>query len=66
MARPSFEVADILNRHGAESIRIQLDGEVLFLVANRKDLSYDEHPSFGLIVRDFEAAGINVRAASLP
>ena len=62
----ALAAAKILNRHGAEVVRIQLDGEVLFLVANRKDLSYDEHPSFGLIVRDLEAAGIDVRAASLP
>ena len=58
--------AKILNRHGADVVRIQLPGEVLLLVANRKDLSYDEHPFFGLIVRDLQAAGIDVRAASLP
>jgi hypothetical protein len=62
----ALAAAKILNRHGAETVRIQLNGEVLFLVANRKDLSYDEHPSFGLIVRDLQAAGIDVRAASLP
>jgi hypothetical protein len=39
---------------------------VLFLVANRNDLSYDEHPFFGLVVRDLERAGIPIGAASLP
>src|SRR5262245_57451043 len=56
----------ILNRHGAEIVRVDLGAETLFLVANRGDLSYDEHPSFALIVRDIEKAGINLRAASLP
>ena len=37
---------------------IDVGGEVLFLVANRKDLSYEEHPFFGLVVRDLEKAGI--------
>jgi Zinc carboxypeptidase len=58
--------AKVLNRHGAEVVREDLGGETLFLVANRGDLSYDEHPSFGLIVRDLEKAGVDVRAASLP
>ena len=65
-AKDATATAKILNRHGAEVVRIDLGGEVLFLVANRKDLSYEEHPSFGLIVRDLEKAGIDVRAASLP
>ena len=47
-------------------IRVDLGCETLFLVANRGDLSYDEHPSFALIVRDIEKAGIDLRAASLP
>ena len=38
----------------------------LFLVANRGDLSYDEHPFFALVVRDLEKAGIGILAASLP
>ena len=58
--------ARILNRHGAEVVRVDLGTETLFLVANRGDLSYDEHPSFALIVRDIEKAGIDLRAASLP
>jgi hypothetical protein len=56
----------ILNRHGAEVVRVDLGTETLFLVANRGDLAYDEHPSFALIVRDIEKAGIDLRAASLP
>ena len=58
--------AKILNRHGAEVTRIDLGADTLFLVANRQDLSYDEHPFFGLVVRDLERAGIGIGAASLP
>ena len=65
-ASDAAATARILNRHGAEVVRIDLGGEVLFLVANRKDLSFEEHPYFGTVVRDLERAGIDVRAASLP
>ena len=65
-AKDAAATAKILNRHGAEVVRIDLGGEVLFLVANRKDLSYEEHPLFGPLVRDLEKAGIDVLAASLP
>ena len=58
--------AKILQRHGAEVVRQDLGSETLFLIANRGDLSYDEHPSFALIVRDLEMAGVDLRAASLP
>ena len=58
--------AKILNRHGAEVTRIDVDGDVLFLVANRGDLGQHEHPFFGLVIRDLERAGIQPRAASLP
>jgi hypothetical protein len=58
--------AKVLKRHGAEVARFDLVDGVLFVVANRKDLSYDEHPFFTLVVRDLEAAGIAVQAASLP
>jgi hypothetical protein len=58
--------AKILNRHGAEVARIDLGAEVLFLVANRKDLSYEEHPYFGTVVRELDKAGIDILAASLP
>ena len=58
--------AKILARHGAEVIRVDVDGDALFLVANRDDLSFEEHPFFGLVVRDLQKAGITPRAASLP
>ncbi len=58
--------AKILARHRAEVIRVDVDGDALFLVANRDDLSFEEHPFFGLIVRDLHKAGITPRAASLP
>ena len=58
--------AKILNRHGAEVTRIDVDGDALFLVANRGDLGQHEHPFFGLVIRDLEKAGIQPRAASLP
>jgi hypothetical protein len=65
-AADATATARILNRHGAEVVRVDLGTETLFLVANRGDLSYDEHPSFALIVRDIEKAGLDLRAASLP
>ena len=58
--------AKVLQRHGAEVVRQEVDGDVLFLVANRQDLSYDEHPFFTLVVADLAKAGIRPRAASLP
>ena len=65
-ATDAAAAAKILNRHGAEVTRIDLGADTLFLVANRQDLSYDEHPFFGLVVRDLERAGIGIGAASLP
>jgi hypothetical protein len=56
----------ILDRHGAEVLRIDDGDEVLFLVANRDDLAYEEHPFFGLLIRDLDKAGIELLAASLP
>ena len=58
--------ARILNRRGAEVARIDLGNEVLFLVANRKDLSAEESPLFTFIVRDLAKAGIDPIAASVP
>ena len=58
--------AKILKRHGAETTRIDVGDDVLFLVANRQDLSNEEHPFFGLVVRDLERAGVAIGAASLP
>jgi hypothetical protein len=65
-AADAAATARILNRHGAEVVRIDVDGDVLFLVANRNDLSFEEHPFFGQVVRELQKAGITPRAASLP
>lgn len=45
---------------------MEAGNETLFLVANRDDLAYDEHPFFGLLVRDLDKAGITMLAVSLP
>ena len=58
--------AKILSRRGAEVARINLGNDVLFLVANRKDLSAEESPLFMFIVRDLAKAGIDPIAASVP
>jgi hypothetical protein len=58
--------AKVLTRHGAELLRIDDGDQALFLVANRDDLSYEEHPFFGLLVRDLDRAGIEILAASVP
>jgi hypothetical protein len=65
-AADAAATAKILSRHGAEVARVDLGGEVLFLVANRKDLSAEESLLFAPIVRDLEKAGIDVLAASVP
>ena len=46
--------AKILSRRGSDVVRIDLGSETLFLVANRRDLSYEEHPFFGLLIRELE------------
>ena len=56
----------VLQRHGAEVVRIDVDGDVLFLVANRLDQSYDEHPYFTLVIAELDKVGVIIRAASLP
>ncbi len=58
--------AKILARRGSDVLRIDLGTETLFLVANRRDLSYEEHPYFGLLIGELENARIDLRAASLP
>ena len=58
--------AKILARRGSDVLRIDLGTETLFLVANRRDLSYEEHPYFGLLIRELENASIDLRAATLP
>jgi hypothetical protein len=59
-------VAKILARHGAEVVRVDLGSEVLFLVANRKDMSHEEHPYIGLVLRELDRAGVDILAASVP
>jgi hypothetical protein len=58
--------AKILSRHGVTVVRQDLGADTLFLIANKKDLTFEEHPSFGLIIRDLDKAGIRVIAASVP
>ncbi|HEX5015164.1 MAG TPA: M14 family zinc carboxypeptidase [Candidatus Limnocylindrales bacterium] len=65
-AADAAATAKILARHGAEVARVDLGGEVLFLVANRKDLSAEESTLFAPIIRNLEKAGIDVLAASVP
>ena len=65
-AKDAAATAKILSRRGAEVARVDLGTEVLFLVANRKDLSAEESPLFAFIVRDLDKAGIDVLAASVP
>ena len=58
--------AKVLARRGAEVVRVDLGSETLLLVANRKELSAEEHPTFGPMLDDLAKAGIDVRAASIP
>jgi len=65
-AKDAASAAKLLSRRGAELARFDLGSEVLFLVANRKDLSAEESPLFTFIIRDLEKAGIPIIAASVP
>jgi hypothetical protein len=65
-ATDAAAAAKVLTRHGAELLQIDDGADVLFLVANRDDLSYEEHPFFGLLVRDLDKTGVEILAASLP
>jgi hypothetical protein len=58
--------AQILGRRSSEVVRIDLGSETLFLVGNKKDLSFEEHAWFALAIREMEQAGIQIRAASVP
>jgi Zinc carboxypeptidase len=58
--------AKVLQRRSSEIVRIDLGAETLFLVGNRRYLGSEEHPWFALAIRELEAAGIDIRAASLP
>jgi hypothetical protein len=59
-------VAKALAKRGAEVVRVDLGAQTLFLVANRKDLSMEEHPWFGQVLRDLAHAGVTPIAASIP
>jgi hypothetical protein len=65
-AADAAATAKVLNRHGAEVARFDVGGDVLFLVANRKDLSAEEDPLFNLIVRDLDKAGIDPITVNVP
>ena len=58
-AADATATAKILSRRGAEVARFDLGSDVLFLVANRKDLSAEESPLFDFVVRDLDKAGID-------
>jgi hypothetical protein len=59
--------ASALRGYGAHFVRQRLDaGRVLFLVANRRDLSVEEHPFFAPLIRDLARSGVNVSFASIP
>ncbi len=56
-----------LRGYGAHFVRQRLGAQgVLFLVANRRDLSVEEHPFFARLVRDLARSGVDVRFASIP
>jgi len=65
-AADATDVGKALAKRGAEVVRIDLGSETLFLVANRKDLSMEEHPWFGQVLRDLAHAGVVPVAASIP
>jgi hypothetical protein len=59
--------AAALRGYGAHFVRQRLDaGRELFLVANRRDLSVEEHPFFAPLLRDLVRSGVDVRFASIP
>jgi hypothetical protein len=65
-AADATATAKVLNRHGAEIARLDSGSDVLFLVANRKDLSAEENPLFDVIVRDLDKAGIDPVSVNVP
>jgi hypothetical protein len=58
--------AAVIARYGVRPVRLRLDDGVLFLIANRRDLSIEEHPFFAPLLRDLAATGVHVRFASIP
>ena len=65
-AADATATAKVLNRHGAEVARVAAGTDVLFLVANRKELSTEEDPLFDVIARDLVKAGIDPISVNLP
>ena len=58
--------ADALRAYGARFVRQRFDEGVLFLVANRRDLSAEEHPFFAPLLQGLKKEGVRVRFASIP
>jgi hypothetical protein len=47
-------------------VRERFPRGVLFLVANRRDLSAEEHPFFAPLLQDLRDRGVRLRFASIP
>jgi hypothetical protein len=59
--------AAALRGYGAHFVQQRLgQGRELFLVANRRDLSIEEHPFFVPLLRDLARSGVRVSFASIP
>jgi hypothetical protein len=59
--------AETIQAFGGHAVRRSLPGGgVLFLVANRRDLSVEEHPFFASLVRSLLRSGVALRFASIP
>ena len=57
---------DALRAYGAHFVRHRYNGGVLFLVANRRDLSAEEHPFFAPLLQRLQEEGVRLRFASIP
>jgi zinc carboxypeptidase len=68
VARADADVtARKLRAHGASFVQEALGpNEVVFLVANRRDLSVEEDPVFAPLVRDLVRSGVRLKFASIP
>ncbi|HVQ88663.1 MAG TPA: hypothetical protein VMT88_10835, partial [Actinomycetes bacterium] len=58
--------AALLRSHGAHWVRQRTLGATEFLVANRKDLSMEEHPFAATLLVELRAAGVQLRWATMP
>jgi hypothetical protein len=58
--------AKVLAGHGATVARFDVGAAALFVIENRKDLSMEEHPYLAQVLRQLEAKGIDILAASIP